>query len=366
MLVPFLFGVTAFTGLGSTIDSLFDIIRRVGDGLPLLAGLQFYLLSIPKVMVLTFPMSVLLATLMVYGRMSAENELVALRSCGVSPLRLVMPAIAMGLLVTGLTFSFNEAIVPTVGKQLDLTKSLIYGFESRAQNSNIFYQELLDRNSKDATSQGSADERQYRYRLFFARGFDGDKTMRGITFLDFTSEYRTIVVAQSGVWLGEEEGWEFSNGTKYSIDDDGYYHTVSQFQREIVNLSRSPITVSIVQRPDSLNIAELQDYIELREQAGHFEKGRSLRMELQSKYATPFACLTFGLLGALLGMSRRQRSNSAIGFSLSILVILAYYTLFSVAKGLGHSGALSPSLAAWLPNLIICIVAVFLLRALSR
>ncbi|MFN5836386.1 MAG: LptF/LptG family permease, partial [Pseudanabaena sp.] len=62
-------------------------------------------------MVYSFPMSMLLATLLSYSRMSGDGETTALRSCGVSAYRLVLPALVLSLFVTGMTYVFNEAIV---------------------------------------------------------------------------------------------------------------------------------------------------------------------------------------------------------------------------------------------------------------
>ena len=350
MIVPFLFGVVAFTGVGSTIESLFKILRWVGDGLPLLVGLQLYLLSMPKIIVLTFPMSVLLAALIVYNRMSADSELVALRSCGVSPLRLIVPAVVMSLLVTGLTFAFNEVIVPGTSRQVEEMTAQVLGAHVNIRNNNILYQELGSSDTLNTDSDSTEDENRKLQRLFFARRFDGE-TMSGITLLDFTSEERTIVIAQKGVWLSDDEVWEFTNGTTYVINDDGSYRTVDPFQQQLVELPRTPIDASLSQDTESMNIAEMRDYIRLQEQAGQRKKVRGLRMDLQLKYAIPFACLTFGLIGAPLGM-RLQRTNGALGFSLSILVIFLYYALLSIAQGLGQSDAVSPFIAAWIPNVV--------------
>ncbi|MEM9567674.1 MAG: LptF/LptG family permease [Cyanobacteria bacterium P01_E01_bin.34] len=348
-IVPFLFGVAAFTGVGTTIDSLFEIIRLVGDGLPLLVGLQLYLLGVPKIIVLTFPMSVLLATLLTYNRMSSDSEIVALRSCGISPLRLMLPALLLSLAVTGLTFAFNETIVPQASKRVERMMESVLGNHASIRNNNILYQELGD-GIGVPSEKPSDDERDRKLnRLFFARRFDGE-TMTGITLLDFTGEDRRILVAQQGIWLGENVGWEFTNGTSYILNDDGSYQTVLPFQEMVVDLPRSPIDSSFVQDPESMNISQLRDYIRLQEQAGQRDKVRSLKMDLELKYAIPFACVAFGLLGAPLGM-RLQRTSGALGFSMSILLIFLYYVLLSVAQGLGQSG-LNPTVAAWMPNVM--------------
>ena len=346
MILPFLFGVVAFTGVGTTIDSLFRIMSYISEGLPLLMGLQLYLLAAPKIIVLSFPMSVLLSTLQTFNRMSADSELVALRSCGVSPLRTIVPAFIFSLMVTGLTFAFNEAIVPYTSTGYNQAIGQVFGEHSNIRNHNILYQEL---GSESDTNKAAGDDNKLN-RLFFARRFDGE-TMSGITLLDFTGEEREIILAQKGIWLSEGKMWEFTNGATYILNDDGSYQTVLPFQQKLVDLPRSPIDASFNQSPSSMNISRLKDYIRLQEQAGQQNEVRRLNMELHLKYAIPFACVTFALLGAPLGMNTR-RTNSALGFSLSILLIFVYYALQSIGQGLGQSGTLSPAIAAWLPNII--------------
>lgn len=118
-LIPtFLFGIGLFTSIALTVDTVFDLVRQVAEsGLDIGVALRVFLLRMPEFIVLAFPMSMVLATLMVYSRLSSDSELVALRSCGVSLYRLVVPTLILSLLVTALTFAFNELIVPATNYQ---------------------------------------------------------------------------------------------------------------------------------------------------------------------------------------------------------------------------------------------------------
>jgi lipopolysaccharide export system permease protein len=101
LISPFLFGVGAFTSVVLAIDSLFELLRKVVEsGLPLNIALEIFLLKLPYVMVYSFPMSTLLATLMTYSRLSSESELIALRGCGVSVYRMVLTAVVLSFAVT--------------------------------------------------------------------------------------------------------------------------------------------------------------------------------------------------------------------------------------------------------------------------
>ena len=115
---PFTFALTALTSL-----MLLNFISRqfgelVGKGLPWSVIGEFFLLSIPFTVALTVPMSVLVAVLYAFSRLAAENEVTALRASGVSPWRLVGPAIAGGLVMSILLLAFNDQVLPRANHQL--------------------------------------------------------------------------------------------------------------------------------------------------------------------------------------------------------------------------------------------------------
>jgi len=122
LLMPFLFGVGAFSSIAVSVGAVFDLVRKVVEsGLPIAIALNVFLLKLPYFIVLAFPMSTLLTTLMTYSRLSSDSELIALRGCGVSIYRLVLPAVILSFIVTGITFLFNEQIVPAANYQATLT-----------------------------------------------------------------------------------------------------------------------------------------------------------------------------------------------------------------------------------------------------
>ena len=352
MVLPFLFGVVAFTSIGTAIGSLFELVRLIAEeGLPLSVALQLYFLQAPRIIVLTFPMSTLLATLLAYGRLSGDSEVTALRSCGVSTYRLVVPALILSLLITSCTFLFNEVVVPQANFQAE--QVLQAAIESRdalgPRNEDILYQEFGEVTIE--RPDGSVYTDNALMRLFYARRFDGE-TMFGITVLDFSQQdFNQIILAQEGIWQADDNAWLFSNGTTYVVDADGVYRNILQFERQQVFLPRTPIDLGFSRGSDQMNIRELQQYIRLQEQSGAGAGTlRRLYVDLQLKYAIPFICLTFALVGSPLGM-RSQRTSSALGLGLSILIIFGFYISTFVCQALGQTGALTPFVAAWLPNI---------------
>src|SRR6195952_4969713 len=90
----------------------------VGKGLPKEVIAEFFLLSIPFTVALTLPMSVLVAVLYAFSRLASENEVTALKASGVSPWRLVTPAIAWGVVMSLFLLAFNDQVLPRANHRL--------------------------------------------------------------------------------------------------------------------------------------------------------------------------------------------------------------------------------------------------------
>jgi lipopolysaccharide export system permease protein len=361
MLSPFLFGVGAFSSVILAIGSLFELVRLITDsGLSIVVALQIFVLRLPGLMVYSFPMSVLLATLISYSRLSADGETTALRSCGVSVYRLVIPAIILSFMVTGMTFAFNEVIVPSANAQAKATlRSALNQENIQFRNKDIIYQQYGDIAQKDGTkAQGLA-------RSFYANSFDG-KEMRGLTVVDFSQgELKQVISAESGIWLPQENVWQFRKGAIYFIGIEGSYNRVVSFDEQNFRISRAPLELAQEYRSaEEMNISELSNYISLIKQTGNNKEVKKLEVSLQQKYAIPFICVVFALVGSPLGM-RPQRTSTSVGFGVSVLIIFGYYVLLFVFGALGQVDILSPQAAAWTPNVICLGTGVFLLSRVT-
>jgi len=362
LIFPFLFGVGAFSSLGVSVGALFDLIRQVSEyNLPLAGAFEIVLLKLPEFVSYSFPMSILLATLMTYSRLSSDSELIAMKSCGISIYRILVPAFALSLLVTALNFAFNEFIVPASNYQASTRLEQITGEErwSAFQEENILYQEY-----QDIVGDGNDEVLS---RLFYARRFDGTR-MYGLTVLDFTQErLNQVVSAESALWNRPQQTWDFFNGTIYLIAEDGSYSNILRFNQQQIQLPRTPLDIASSERrdPNEMNLQESWDQVELLRQKGSRTRIRRLLIRIHEKYALPFACLVFGVVGAALG-SRLNRAGRGLSFAISILIIFGYYLVYSICSAMSYADVFSPILGAWLPNFAGFAVAGFLVVRAAR
>jgi lipopolysaccharide export system permease protein len=362
LIPPFLFGVGAFSSVGVAIGTLFDLVRKITDaGLPIGIAVQVLMLKMPLFISYAFPMSTLLAAMMTFARFSGDSELIALRGCGVSLYRIVAPAVVLSLVVTGMTFLFNELVVPAANHQASATMEKALKQEKPSfQESNIFYPEYGE------VTQPDGQKIRALRRLFYANQFDGER-MKGLTILDWSQQsLNQIVTAESAIWNPAQNTWDFFNGTIYVISPDASYRNIVRFENQQLKLPKSPIDFAGKDRDSAeMNIAQIKDYKEIVRVSGDTKKLRKLDLRVQQKLAFPFVCLVFGLIGAVLG-TRPQRTGRATSFGISIIIIFSYYLLNFICEALGLSNVLSPIMAAWLPNVFGVGTGGFLLYRTAR
>jgi lipopolysaccharide export system permease protein len=362
LLLPFLFGVGAFSSIATSVGSVFELIRQVTQsGLPLEIAAKVLALTMPEFIGYSFPMSVLLATMMTFGRLSGDSEIIALRSAGVSVYRLIVPALVLSLMVTGLTFVLQEAVVPAAKLEAAATMDRALKQEKPAfKKDNITYSDITKEKQKDGT------EIQNLVRFFYARQFDGQE-MKDVMVIDRSqSEVSRVIDAKSGKLDIGKKTWDFSNGTVYEIDPKSKNSTKSQFEHLKVSLGKTPLDIAAPDRqPDQMNITESINYLEVLRSKGDWKAVNVFQIRIQQKLALPFVCLIFGIIGSAVGI-RPQRGGKATSFGVSLLMIFGYYILITVMGALGEVGYLSPFFAGWIPNMLGVGVGIYLLTKTAR
>jgi lipopolysaccharide export system permease protein len=360
---PLLFGIAAFTAVTLSVGVVFELVRRVAEsGLPPSAALQVLLLRLPGFLVLSFPMATLMATLLAFSRLSGSSELTALRSVGVSTQRMVLPALALALAMSLLTFVFNDLIVPRAN--LAATNSLERALGkamSTEKGSNIMY----SRFGRIAMEDG--EKVKMLTHIFYARHFLRGQ-MKDVTLLDFSRlGQRQMLTAEWGEWNDQLSTWEFHNGRIINVDEDTGTTTSARFDRYNYPLSRDPLEVAkLPTDPSVMTVGQARTAERLQREAGNAKEARRLRVRIQEKFAFPAICLVFGLIGSSLGVRPHSRTSRSQGFGISVLLIFGYYLMSFIFSSLGITGTLTPFLAAWLPVFLGLGCGAVLLRQASR
>jgi lipopolysaccharide export system permease protein len=345
----FLFSVGIFSSVGVAVGTLSDLGNKISEfNLPLVVAIKVFILKIPEYTSYAFPISVLLATLMTYGRLSSDSETIALRSFGISIYRLVAPAIALSLLVTSISFLFNESIVPAANYQATLIqKPFIPDARPSTQQQDIFYPEYEQIVAKNG------DSKQTLKNIFYAEEFDG-KNLKNVTILELAKHHiQKIIIARIARWNEEQNTWDFESGfihdlNSSSVSEDKILH----FDRQQFSFSKIPFElVQKVRDPYEMNIHQSLKYLDILKATQDEKKILMLEVRLQQKFAFPFICLIFGLIGSSLAINP-QGINKSTSFGMSVIIVFLYYLSGFLIGALGLIGLISPFWAAWLPNFL--------------
>jgi len=362
---PLIFGVAAFTTVSLSVGVVFELVRKVAEaGLPVATALQVLGLRLPGFLVLSFPMATLMATLLAYSRLSSTSELTALRSIGVATWRMVLPGLLVATLMSGLTFVFNDAIVPATNLTASDTLDRALGRAlSSERGRNIVYSRFGRVRARDP----KGDSERGLTQLFYAREFRKGE-MFDVTLLDFSREgQQQMLIAEKGIWNEERGMWEFRDGRIVNIDAAVNSTTTANFDRYFYPFTTAPIAIGkLPSDATQMSVAEALEAERLLNQAGNQKEARRLRVRIQEKFAFPAICLVFGLIGSALGVRPNARTSRSQGFGISVLLIFGYYLMSFIFSSLGVKDTLMPFLAAWMPVFIGLAGGLWLLRQASR
>ncbi len=363
---PMIFAISAFTVISLSVGVMFDLIRKIVEfGLPLFLALKVLFFSLPSFLVLSFPMAVLLSTLLAYGKLSSNSELLALKSLGIKTSRIISPAIALSIFMTGLTFYFNDNLVPRSNKLAETTLRAGMGssFSGETQKYNIMFARYGSR--INASSKKPTKSNTHLTHIFYASLFENN-IMKGVTVLDYSREdIQQILKANSAKFDKKNSSWIFSEGSIVSIDPKGQTTNI-KFKEYTYPFVEGPLELAKVPKDSTeMTLKQALEAEKIYKKTGNIKEIRRIQVRIQEKFTLPFACLVFGLIGSSLGSKSNLRSSKSQGFGLSVILILIYYVMSFIFSSFGVKGILTPILAAWLPVLISLAGGIYLLRKSS-
>ena len=318
------------------MNHLFYLARLIiGQGIAIRVALVLMAYKIPYFIAFSAPMGVLLATVWGMGRLADHNELAALRVSGVSLRRIAVPIVAAGFVVAAGVLVFNEGVVSLSEDQYRVVMGdvMAHGPELHPIE-NVFFQAPIP--------QGNA--------LYSAHRYDPrSRTLETVTVVYLTPRQPLEVIEAARATYLAGTQWTFRTGHVYVLSAGQMVSTT--FGTLQVTVPRAPEDFVLPpKQPSDMSIREL-----LRQIAQYRRSGTSVRPyvgELNTKVATAVSCVAFALLAVPLSL-RPHRSGPSMGFGMSILILVGYYSVAIPAQLAADGHALSPILAAWLPDLLV-------------
>ena len=363
LIPPLIFSISAFTVVSVSVGVMFDLVRKIVEfNLPLNTALNVFILKLPGFVVLSFPMATLLASLLTYSKLSSNSELKALRAIGISVYRIILPSLFLALLMTGLTFVFNNNIVPYSNSKADVVLKASLGKSfTMEEGEDIIYSlkgNIIDSDNKKVSRSLT--------HIFYAKDYT-DGFMNKVKVLDLSKYgYTQVLSAEKAFWDSTIKKWEFLNGKLLLFSDKGD-STVTKFDSYIYPFNTGPIQVaSIPKDANDMTLAQAKKALQIYKESSNFKEVRRLKVRIQEKFTLPMACLVFALIGSSLASIPNSKTNGSQGFGISIILILFYYILSFTFSSLGVKGSISHISAAWSPVFISSFIGLLLMRHANK
>ncbi|MFL2982852.1 MAG: LptF/LptG family permease [Candidatus Neomarinimicrobiota bacterium] len=421
MILPFVFSLLMITFLLFINFLLRAIDRFLGKGLEIITILEYLFLNLAWIIALSVPMAVLLSTLMTFGRLSEDNEINAMRASGISFLSIIRAPILFGITVAMLLIIFNNFILPDMNFHARLLSGDIYRKRPGMNiEPGIFLDDLPNYSMIVGNKKG---EIMYDIRIFSKGKQESQTSIHSKTGTLSTLSDAFLLTLYDGE-IHELENKDYANYRRIIFNthkiiipaDDLLLNrrdssnrtdremTVPMIMKKINNYEKK---LSVVQSRlmgafyrtlgDSILPNSLEDGINLISTAKSSihsdttlnnnvirKKERQLRnlerqvknefglitsylkgknkylVEAHKKFSIPFACFLFVLLGAPLGVMAK-RGGFAVSTSLSFGFFLLYYVLLIGGEELADRNQVSPEIGMWAPNLVLMIVALYLI-----
>ncbi len=340
----FLMGVAVFTSIIFASDTFITLIKQISHfGIPFKVAFMMIILNLPQVIVMTIPMGVLLATVMTLNGLSLKSEITVMRACGIGLNRIAKPIFIFAIIMALCSFFINEAIVPVMTKQSKDLALWAFGQKNIPEGKQNFV-------FKEVNNNGALK------RLFYV-GYCENKVLHNITVLD-TSKAGTIQVLQADEGKTSPEGWDFRKGAVYTVNAEGKILNTTLFDSSIIKFGLDLSAELNRNVTREMNFSNLLAYIKSHPDL-EGEERNYFWIELYDKLALPLTTVVFVLIGVPLAITPpRVRYNR--GFLFSILIIFAYYLIRALSISFGEAGTLPAFLGAWLPNIILTIIGVFI------
>ena len=344
--------ILTFVLLMGKILQIMDLMINKGISVFSIAKLISFLL--PSFMLFTIPIALLIAILIAMGRFSADNEITALKTSGISLMQIYYPVAIASLITFIITIIVSYFLVP---QSNFATKRLL--FTIAQQNANIGIKEKVF----------NSDFKGF---LLYAENIPVDKNyMEDVIVSDnrIIGEQNTIL-AKKAFLVSDPESMtvklKLENGSIHTVSSDLKNYRKIDFNSYDIKLDLSTALTNLDESSKSSTEMTMTELLEKMKNPGMDKTAiRELAIEVHKKFSIPLSCIFFGLLALPLGI-KSHRAVKSRSFAVGIIVVSLYYLLRIGGEALVETGHLSPEVGVWTPNFLFAFLGVYLFYMANR
>jgi LPS export ABC transporter permease LptF len=351
-----LFVLSLVLVLGNIFKELLDLM--INRDVPVKYLFMFVLYVLPFSFTFTVPWAFLTAVLLVFGRMSADNEMIALRACGTSLLRVCLPVLGVAVLLSAFTFWINTSVAP---QALDAMRNSIATIARSNPQSLFVADEVID---------------EFAGRKIFIGGKDGNK-LENVTLIEEASgaQPARIILASEGEIDVDDEGGELLltlRNARFEQRDEKAPDDLAKI-RHGISVGEATVSIRLLDLVNTYwlskplrayTLRELWDYLPEAGAQNDPELVSRVKVEMSKRVSLSLACIAFAIVAMPLGVTA-QRKETSIGFAISLALAFSYFFFVVLAEMLRDNVALHPYLLLWVPNILFIGVGAWLLKRLD-
>jgi LPS export ABC transporter permease LptF len=327
----------------------------VNQDVPVEYLLTFIAYVLPFSLIFTIPWGLLTAILLVFGRLSADNELTALRSNGVSITRICVSLGLLAVTCTAICLWLNVQVAPAAQQKM---RSTILDLATRNPMALFGSDQVID---------------QFPGRKIYVGRKEGNRLENIIVFEmnEFAMPMR-VTHARTGVLEADLENqrilMHLYDAFYQQRDERNPYDLLRV--RDGISMQEGTLPIGLEdlyqkeKRRTSRSAMSLEQLMEQLKSGNQNEQSAS-RTEISKRFSFPFSCLAFALVGVPLGITAQRRETS-MGFLLSLIVAFSYFLFIIVADTLRSNPAVHPELLVWFPNVLFIALGIWMFRRLSK
>lgn len=333
-------------GVLSFMMALVGNLKRIADlvinkHLDIVSVLKLFLFLAPYIVTYALPISALIAVLMSLGRLSSDNEIVAIRAAGINLFNLIIPLVSIGLILSLSLVIFNDRAASYA--HYAYRKTLL---------------EVGIKNPTAAIEEGVFINSFQKYILFIYNVDQKKNRLNNVRIYEPQGENKPTrtIVAKAGEFIADPTKnivkLKLIDGTSDEPDPQNpanFYKLNFKTYFMNLNLAQGQDKGKVDKKPKDMTIQEL------RAQIVKLKKEKidptPLQVEINEKLSLAFSCLVFMLIGTSLAVITRRREK-AINIGIAMLIIIIYYPLFIGCEALAIQGVIEPHIIMWIPNLL--------------
>jgi LPS export ABC transporter permease LptF len=339
--------------LGNVFRKLLPLL--VNHDLPVEYVVGFIAYVLPFSLIFTIPWGLLTSVLLVFGRLSANNELTALRSNGVSITRICIPLVFIALLCTAASLWLNVHVAPAAQEEMRAT---VFNLATRNPMALFGSDQVID---------------QFPGRKIYVGKKEGNKLENILVFeTDENAMPMKVTYARLGVVetdLPNRRILMHLYNARYQQRDEVDPYDLRRM-RDGVNVAEGTLPISLQElyekekRRASRSMLSLEQLLDQLKNDDPKMRSSS-RTEINKRFSFPMACLVFTLVGVPLAITAHRRETS-FGFAMSLIVGVFYFLFIIVADTLRANDKVHPELLVWFPNVLFLGLGLWMFRRLSR